>query len=100
MEIQRDLSRPRQAGDSRSQRNRILSNRDLSRRQWFGFIGGIGLGAAAHTADAAQRPRDAAIITEYRLDSHADVIMGRLLAGYEYNIRHQPLQLEVFSIYP
>jgi len=72
---------------------------DLSRRHWFGFIGGIGLGVAAHTADAAQRPRVAAIITEYRLDSHADVIIGRLLAGYEYNGRHQTPQVEVLSMY-
>jgi len=72
---------------------------DLSRRQWLGFIGGIGLGVAAHIADAAQRPRVAAIITEYRLDSHADVIIGRLLAGYEYNGRHQTPQVEVLSMY-
>ena len=46
-----------------------------------------------------QRKRIAAIITEYRLDSHADVIVGRLLEGYEYNGRHQTPQVEVVSMY-
>ena len=43
--------------------------------------------------------RVAAIVTEYRLDSHADVIIRRLLAGYEYNGRHQTPQVEVLSMY-
>ncbi len=72
----------------------------LSRREWLGRSGGIALGLAERmAADAAQRKRIAAIITEYRLDSHADVIVGRLLEGYEYNGRHQTPQVEVGSMY-
>ena len=72
----------------------------LSRREWLGRGGGIALGLAEHmAAGAAQRKRIAAIITEYRLDSHADVIVGRLLEGYEYNGRHQTPQVEVVSMY-
>jgi hypothetical protein len=72
----------------------------LSRREWLGRGGGIALGLAERmVAGAAQRKRIAAIITEYRPDSHADVIVGRLLEGYEYNGRHQTPQVEVASMY-
>ena len=72
----------------------------LSRREWLGRSGGIALGLAERrAAGAAQRKRIAAIITEYRLDSHADVIVGRLLEGYEYNGRLQTPQVEVGSMY-
>ena len=72
----------------------------LSRREWLGRSGGIALGLAERmAAGAAQRKRIAAIITEYRPDSHADVIVGRLLEGYEYNGRHQTPQVEVVSMY-
>ena len=43
--------------------------------------------------------RVAAVVTEYRTNSHADVIVGRLLEGYEYNGRHQTPQVEVVSMY-
>ena len=72
----------------------------LSRREWLGRSRGIALGLAERmAARAAQRKRIAAVITEYRLDSHADVIVGRLLEGYEYNGRHQIPQVEVVSMY-
>jgi hypothetical protein len=72
----------------------------LSRREWLGRSGGIAFGLAERMAGGAvQRKRIAAIITEYRLDSHADVIVGRLLEGYEYNGRHQTPQVEVVSMY-
>lgn len=46
-----------------------------------------------------QRPRVAAIITEYRRNSHADVIVGRLLEGYDHDgIRHSP-RVEVISMF-
>jgi hypothetical protein len=76
------------------------ADRYLSRREWLVRSGGIALGLAEHkAAGAAQRKRIAVIITEYRLDSHADVIVGRLLEGYEYNGRHQTPQIEVVSMY-
>ncbi len=40
--------------------------------------------AAAPFAAAATKPKIALVITEYRKNSHADVIAGRLLGGYEY----------------
>lgn len=40
--------------------------------------------AAAPFAAAATKPTVALVITEYRKNSHADVIAGRLLGGYEY----------------
>lgn len=48
----------------------------LSRREWLRLSGGSIFGLAEHiAAGAALRKRIAAIITEYRLDSHADVIL-------------------------
>ena len=45
------------------------------------------------------RPRVAAIVTEYRPRSHADVIVGKLLAGYSLNgVDTQP-RIEVASMY-
>jgi hypothetical protein len=45
------------------------------------------------------RPRIAVICTEYRRNSHADVIAGRLLAGYEYEGRWREPQLLVVSMF-
>lgn len=52
-----------------------------------------------HPLPEEKRKRIATIITEYRFNSHADVIVGRLLAGYEYNgEKRQPL-VRVVSMY-
>jgi hypothetical protein len=72
----------------------------LSRREWLRRSGEIALGLAGRSAAGAEQlKRIAAIITEYRPDSHADVIVGRLLEGYQYNGRHQTPQVEVVSMY-
>lgn len=72
----------------------------FSRREWLRFGGGMALvSAGSLAADPAPRKRIATIITEYRPDSHADVIVGRLLEGYEYNGQHQTPQVEVVSMY-
>ena len=72
----------------------------LSRREWIGRTAGSGLALGQGLAAfAAPRKRIAAIITEYRLDSHADVIVGRLLEGYEFNGPHQTPRVEVVSMY-
>lgn len=53
----------------------------------------------AWPARAEVKKRVAAIVTEYRLNSHADVIAGRLIAGYEYEgKRHEPA-VQVVSMY-
>ena len=72
----------------------------LSRREWLGRGAGLTFAFTKRiAAGAAQSKRIAAVITEYRQDSHADVIVGRLLEGYEYNGRHQTPQVEVVSMY-
>ena len=76
------------------------ANSDLSRRNWLRFGAGIALEMAGSRATgAAPRKRIATIVTEYRPDSHADVIVGRLLEGYEYNGQRQTPQVEVVSMY-
>lgn len=46
-----------------------------------------------------QRKTVAAIITEYRRNSHADVIVGRLLEGYEYYGERRAPQIRVVSLF-
>ncbi|MBK5293201.1 MAG: hypothetical protein JJE04_16200 [Acidobacteriia bacterium] len=43
---------------------------------------------AALPVAGATRKRIALVITEYRLNAHADVIAGRLMGGYEYYGKH------------
>jgi hypothetical protein len=45
------------------------------------------------------RPKIAVVCTEYRRNSHADVITGRLLAGYQYEGRWCEPRLDVVSMY-
>jgi hypothetical protein len=49
--------------------------------------GGLGIAVPAWCADPPPKPREklpvAAIVTEYRVNSHADVIVGKILEGYE-----------------
>jgi len=47
----------------------------------------------------SQQKTVAAIITEYRRNSHADVIVGRLLEGYEYNGLRRTPQVRVVSMF-
>lgn len=56
--------------------------------------------ASAWPALASTAPkRIATIITEYRYNSHADVIVGRLLEGYDYGGRRCALLTNVVSMY-
>lgn len=57
------------------------------------------LAAAPALAAAGNRKTVAAIVTEYRYWSHADVIVGRLLGGYSPNNIHQPPRTRVVSMY-
>ena len=47
----------------------------------------------------AQRNRIAAVVTEYRPNSHADVIVGRFLEGYHIAGRFHAPRVEVVSLY-
>jgi len=58
------------------------------------------LGAAAPAASAAvRRPRLAAVVTSYYFYSHADVILGRLMAGCSPNGKWHPSRCDVVSLY-
>lgn len=65
-----------------------LSRESLHRREFFGVAGGLFfsasvLGTYCRSAPQGSRvPRIAAIVTEYRSLSHADVIVGRMLQGH------------------
>ena len=48
---------------------------------------------------AQAKPRVAAIVTEYRHWSHADVVVGRLLGGCSPNGKHRPNRCQVVSLY-
>jgi hypothetical protein len=60
-----------------------------NRREFIkaGLATGAVAAAPAWCADAKPKPREklpvAAIVTEYRVNSHADVIVGKILEGYE-----------------
>lgn len=82
------------SGDSKPKAN-LSGARHFSRREWMG----LALPLAAASAYAAPRKKIATVITEYRRNSHADVIVGRLLEGYEYNGRRQAPQVDVISMY-
>jgi hypothetical protein len=65
----------------------------ISRRKLL--RGGLALASPA----AGARVRVAAIITEYRKNSHADVIIGRMLEGYEYDGKRREPEVQVVSMF-
>lgn len=48
---------------------------------------------------ATEKPRVAAIVTEYRENSHADVIVGKLLEGFDLHGERVESRIEVASLY-
>ena len=46
-----------------------------------------------------EAPRVAAIVTEYRPDAHADVIVGKLLAGYDLDGQPRTPAVQVVALY-
>jgi hypothetical protein len=55
--------------------------------------------ALAWPGFAKSKKRIATVITEYRRNSHADVIVGRLLEGYEYEGKFRAPSVQVVSMY-
>jgi hypothetical protein len=55
--------------------------------------------SASAALAAPAKPRVAAIVTEYRYYSHADVICGRILEGYHPNNQRQEPRTRIVSMY-
>ncbi len=76
----------------------------MTRRNWLG----VGMAAPAWVAKAApqqpcvadaHRTKTAAVVTVYRYNSHADVLIGRLLSGYSVDAKWAPSQTHVVSLH-
>lgn len=71
----------------------------LDRRRFVTLLTTGLLGSRARLAFASSRKRVAAIVTEYRHRSHADVIVSRFLNGYSANaVLHEP-RTDIVSMY-
>lgn len=80
----------------------------LNRRQWLGntfaVASSAGLAFTSTTiqafgaAQSVRRKKVAAIVTIYRRDSHADVLVGKILEGWEQNGGAGP-ELDLVSLY-
>jgi len=55
--------------------------------------------AVAWPGRAEAKKRVATVVTEYRPNSHADVIAGRLIEGYEYEGKRRAPAVQVVSMY-
>ncbi len=76
----------------------------LDRRQWLrrasvGVAATMGLAATTPVFAANNRPRVAAIMTEYQGYSHADVIVGRFVKGYTLGVQPFWPRCQVVSMY-
>ena len=79
----------------------------LDRRTWLQAVAGAGAGlwlsptntGYARASAAAAKPRIAAIVTEYRGYSHADVIVGRFVKGYALGLAPFWPRTQVVSMY-
>lgn len=76
---------------------------DLDRRHFLTApaIAAVGIASGAQqSAAAASRPMNvAAVVTEYRWYSHADVVCGRLLGGYSANGKWTPPRTKLVSLH-
>jgi hypothetical protein len=76
----------------------------MTRRDWLGA--GIvtpvfaAQGAAERPCSSdARRTKTAAIVTVYRYNSHADVLVGRLMSGYSVNAKWAPSTTRIISLH-
>ncbi|HTE21371.1 MAG TPA: hypothetical protein VK689_23655, partial [Armatimonadota bacterium] len=72
-----------------------------SRRTFVGLMGGALVGALPARADAQPRarPRIAAVVTEYRENSHGDVIVTKFLEGCKtVDLDYQP-RVQIASLF-
>src|SRR5579863_1937121 len=75
----------------------------MTRRHWLG----TGLAAPMLAAAAPEKPcpagsrrtRTAAVVTVYRYNSHADVLIGRLMSGYSVDAKWAPSATRVVSLH-
>ena len=75
----------------------------MTRRHWLG----AGLAAPMLASAAPDKPcaaetrrtKAAAIVTVYRYNSHADVLVGRLMSGYSVNAKWAPSETQILSLY-
>ncbi len=73
-----------------------------TRRQFLGQIGALGLANAASAQEQAAQTaakRVAAVVTHYTHNSHADVIVSRLLQGYNLDFQEPRPSLRLVSLY-
>jgi hypothetical protein len=75
----------------------------MTRRHWLG----AGLAVPMLAAAAPEKPcpaesrrtRTAAIVTVYRYNSHADVLIGRLMSGYSVDAKWAPSATQIVSLH-
>lgn len=84
-------------------RNRNATTSRLNRRQWLqrtSIAATASMGLIAKPSFAMRsKPRVAAIVTEYRGYSHADVILGRFIQGYTLGVQPFWPRCQVVSMY-
>ena len=76
----------------------------MNRRQWVRLCAAVPAGIAEASAQEgcvqpAARTKVAAVVTVYHHYSHADVLIGRLLAGYSANAQWTPSQTQIVSLH-
>jgi hypothetical protein len=74
----------------------------MNRRRWLGTTAGSTAAVWAQPTrrpDPPSRKKIAAIVTEYRYNSHADVLCGRLLAGYSPNGIWEPHRNDLVALH-
>lgn len=70
-----------------------------TRRSFLSSAGAAALAPHRGAAQGPQRKRVAALVSEYRASSHADVVIGRCLEGYYYEGAARDSRLEVVSMF-